>query len=175
MKKTLAVDMDEVLADVAKKMQTWYKHDHQKVWTEEELRGMDLRTLIPKEHLSRYIQYLNQPGFFRDLELMEDADKVLEELNRKYEVYLVSAAMEFPNSLKDKYDWIMEKLPFISWKQICLCGVKYVIQTDIMIDDRTRNFKFFKGRKILFSAHHNLLEEGYERVNNWQEVAQKLL
>ncbi len=173
--KTLAVDMDEVLADVAKKMETWCKYHFQKTWTEEELRGQDFRTLIPKEQLSLYIDYLNQPGFFRDLELMPDADRVLKELNKKYDVYLVSAAMEFPNSLKDKYDWIMEKLPFISWKQIYLCGVKYLVQPDIMIDDRSRNFKYLQGRKILYTAHHNLLEDTYERVNNWQEVAEKLL
>jgi len=173
--KTIAVDMDEVLADVSKKIQKVYSEKYEKSWNEADLRGKDMREVIPAERLTKYLQLLNEPGFFRDLELMEDADKVLKELNDRYEVYLVSAAMEFPHSLKDKYDWVMEKLPFISWRQIHLCGVKYIVQTDIMIDDRSRNFKYFKGRKLLYTAHHNLGEKHYERVNNWQEIAAKLL
>lgn len=172
---TLAIDMDEVLADVAKKMKKLYEQRFKTMWTAEDVKGKDFRDIIPKEHLTAYMQFLNTPGFFRDLELMQDADRVLKELNQKYELYLVSAAMEFPHSLKDKYDWIMEKLPFISWKQIYLCGVKYIVQTNIMIDDRSRNFKYFQGRKLLYTAHHNILEEKYERVNNWHEVAEKLL
>lgn len=173
--KTLAVDMDEVLADVAPKLEKEYHVRFGNSWTKDDIYGKDLREIIPAEHLEEYIRILNEPGFFRHLELMKDADKVLKELNQKYELYLVSAAMEFPNSLKDKYDWIMEKLPFISWRQIYLCGVKYIVQTDIIIDDRSRNFKHFLGRKLLYTAHHNLLEKDYERVNNWQEVAEKLL
>ncbi len=173
--ETLAVDMDEVLADVAKKLKMIYQRKYGQTWMDDEIKGRDLKEAIPVEHLSVFYQFLNEPGFFRDLELMKDADKVLKDLNGKYELYLVSAAMEFPNSLKDKFDWISEKLPFISWQQIHLCGLKYIIQTDIMIDDRSRNFKYFKGRKILYTANHNLFETAYERVNNWQEIAEKLL
>ncbi len=88
---------------------------------------------------------------------------------------MVSAALEFPNSLKDKFDWISKNLPFITWRQICLCGNKSIVQTDIMIDDRTRNFSHFQGRKILYTQHHNIYEEHYERVTNWKEIEEKLL
>jgi 5'-nucleotidase len=83
--------------------------------------------------------------------------------------------LEFPNSLKDKFDWISQHLPFITWRQICLCGNKSIVQTDIMIDDRTRNFSHFQGRKILYTQHHNILEQNYERVSNWKEIESKLL
>ncbi len=173
--KTIAVDLDEVLADTGKKLKNLYAAEYGKTWEDEELEGNDMREIIPKELLDKYLQILNEPGFFRDLEIMENAQSVMEQLNKKYEVYIVSAAMEFPNSLKDKYEWVMEYLPFISWKQIHLCGLKYIVQTDIMIDDRARNFKYLNGRKLLYTAHHNLKETDYERVNNWQEVAEKLL
>ena len=173
--KTLAIDMDEVLADVAGKLKKRYSDTFHKQWTAAEIYGKNLKEAIPVEHVPRFHQFLNEPGFFRDLDLMDGAAAVMQELNEKYDLYLVSAAMEFPNSLRDKYDWIMEKLPFISWRQIYLCGVKHIVQTDIIIDDRSRNFKFFRGRKLLYSAHHNLLEEGYERVDNWQQIREKLL
>jgi 5'(3')-deoxyribonucleotidase len=45
-----------------------------------------------------------------------------------------------------------------------------------MIDDRTRNFTHLKDAKTyLYTAHHNVAETAYERVNNWKEVAEKLL
>ncbi len=44
-----------------------------------------------------------------------------------------------------------------------------------MIDDRTKNFTRFNGRKLLFTSPHNVMLTEYERVNNWKEVAEKLL
>lgn len=172
---TIAVDMDEVIADAAKKLKAWYQRDYGKIFTEAELYGKNLDDAAAPGHAGVFHQYANTPGFFRDLEMMPGVDSILEQINNSYGLYLVSAAMEFPNSLKDKFDWIEEKLPFITWKQICLCGSKSIIQTDIMIDDRIRNFRNFKGRKILYSAHHNMLETGYERVSDWKEIEEKLL
>lgn len=173
--KTIAIDMDEVLADTAPKLKAWYEKDQGIRLDEKDLAGVDLHEAVIREHAHLFHQYANTPGFFRDLAVMPGADAVLHELNKRYRVFIVSAAMEFPNSLKDKFDWIMEKLPFIGWQQICLCGSKSLVQTDIMIDDRTRNFSAMRGRKILYTTHHNLLETGYERVKNWQEIAGLLL
>lgn len=175
MMQTLAIDMDEVLADAAKKLKAWYERDHGITFQEEDLKGKDLKEVVAPEHFYLFRQYANTPGFFRDLNRMPGSQEVMKELNQKFELYIVSAAMEFPFSLKDKFDWIMENLPFITWRQVCLCGSKSLVQTDIIIDDRARNFSNFKGRKILYTAHHNLFEKDYERVNNWQEIREKLL
>lgn len=173
--KTIAIDMDEVITDTAKKLKAWYKDDKGIIIEEADIQGLNLSEAVIEEHAHLFLQYANTPGFFRDLDIMPDAEKVLEQLNERYQLFIVSAAMEFPESLKDKFEWINEKLPFISWKQICFCGMKSLIQTDIMIDDRTRNFTALKGRKILYSAHHNAKETAYERVNSWTEIADLLL
>lgn len=173
--ETLSIDMDEVITDTAKKLKDWYTKEFGIIFSEEELKGKDLKEVVAPEHFSKFHEYLNLPGFFADLEVMPDAVDVLEKLNKKYELFIVSAALEFPNSLKDKFDWISEKLPFINWKQICLCGTKSIVQTDIMIDDRARNFSHFQGRKILYTCHHNIFEKDYERVKNWKEIEKKLL
>lgn len=173
--ETLSIDMDEVITDTAKKLKDWYTKEFGIIFSEEELKGKDLKEVVAPEHFSKFHEYLNLPGFFADLKVMPDAVDVLEKLNKKYELFIVSAALEFPNSLKDKFDWISEKLPFINWKQICLCGTKSIVQTDIMIDDRARNFSHFQGRKILYTCHHNIFEKDYERVKNWKEIEKKLL
>jgi 5'(3')-deoxyribonucleotidase len=172
---TLSVDMDEVITDTAKKLKDWYSNEYGIVFNDQELHGKDLRHAVKPEHISKFHEYLNAPGFFGDLEIMPGAKEVLKELNENYDLYIVSAALEFPNSLKDKFEWISQNLPFITWRQICLCGNKSIVQTDIMIDDRTRNFSHFRGRKILYTCHHNILEKNYERVRNWQEIHEKLL
>ena len=172
---TLSVDMDEVITDTAKKLKDWYSTEYGIIFREEDLHGKDLKHVVKREHFSKFHEYLNAPGFFGDLEIMADAERVLAKLNEKYDMYIVSAALEFPNSLKDKYDWLSKNLPFITWRQICLCGNKSIVQTDIMIDDRTRNFSHFQGRKILYTQHHNILEKDYERVSNWKEIEEKLL
>jgi len=99
---------------------------------------------------------------------------VVKELCQKYDVFIVSAATEFKNSLIDKMDWLEEHFPFISWTNIIFCGRK-IVDVDIFIDDRIRNFTDFEGRKLLYTSPHNVTITDYERVNNWQEVAQKLL
>lgn len=173
--QTIAIDMDEVITDTAAKLEAWYFRDYGTRFEDKDLQGKELRHAIPPEHLKAFQAYLNTPGFFRDLAPMEGCVEVLREINERYELYLVSAAMEFPFSLKDKLDWAMESLPFLGWQQICLCGSKRIIQTDIMIDDRPRNFTHFQGRKMLYTAHHNFGEIRFERVDNWRQVAEKLL
>lgn len=173
--QTLSVDMDEVITDTAKKLKDYYSRDFEFLFNDEDLHGKDLNQVVPKKNFSQFREYMNVPGFCDDLELMPDAGRVMKKLNDKYELFIVSAALEFPNSLIDKFNWIEKNLPFISWKQICFCGTKSLIQTDIMIDDRTRNFSHFKGRKILYTCHHNILEKDYERVSNWKEIESKLL
>ncbi|MEI9865673.1 MAG: hypothetical protein WDN00_14205 [Limisphaerales bacterium] len=98
-------------------------------------------------------------------------------MNDRYELFIVSAATEFPQSLGEKVEWLEEHFPFITWQQIVLCGSKKVITGDIMIDDHFKNLDFFKGRTLLFTQPHNQNQndKGHERVNSWGEVARLLL
>ncbi len=90
-------------------------------------------------------------------------------------MFVVSAATEFPNSLKEKHDWLEQYFPGIHWKNLVLCGDKSIVSGDIMIDDHEKNLITFNGRPLLFDAMHNQALQGYERVRNWEEVAALLL
>jgi len=174
--KRILVDMDEVIADTTASMIDWYKKtyggdiDYKKMQE-----GKSLVKGFPEQHQTDVRQQLYEPGFFRHLPVIEDSVQVLEQMNRKYEVYIVSAATEFPNSLTDKYNWLMEHFPFFTWKQLVLCGVKSMIQADYMIDDHIKHLELFKGKSYLFTAPHNLDEQGFDRLGNWKEVAEKFL
>jgi 5'(3')-deoxyribonucleotidase len=119
--------------------------------------------------------HLYDPGFFRNLPVMKDCVTVIEQLNKKYKVFIVSAAMEFPNSLKDKLDWLNEHFSFLGWRQFAFCGSKEIVQADYMIDDLVRNFTAFSGKPYLYSGPHNTEITAYDRLDNWQHVAEVFL
>jgi 5'(3')-deoxyribonucleotidase len=173
-KQRIAIDMDEVIADTIQKFIDLYKEAHNIQITLPMLYGKEFRDVLPEELYNTTHKYINNPGFFRDIPVMPDSQRVVKALTEKYEVFIVSAAMEFRNSLTEKYDWLAEHFPFISWTHIVFCGLK-IVNADIMIDDRSRNFVGFNGRKLLYSSPHNLEINEFERVNNWEEVAGKLL
>ena len=56
--------------------------------------------------IHKWYDYINEKGFFRDLEVIEGSVEALKKLQEQHEVYIVSAAMEFRNSLEDKLDWL---------------------------------------------------------------------
>jgi 5'(3')-deoxyribonucleotidase len=170
----IAIDMDEVLADPLVKFIELYNRDYGISLDLKIEAGNEIYHHIPENINHKWYDYINEKGFFRNLPLIEGSVAAVKKLQEKHEVYIVSAAMEFPNSLEDKYHWLAENFPFIGWKNIMFCGEK-IVSTDVMIDDRAKNFIDFKGRKLLFSSPHNLLLTGYERVNNWEEVLEKLM
>ncbi|MEM9144055.1 MAG: 5'(3')-deoxyribonucleotidase [Bacteroidota bacterium] len=172
---TLFVDMDEVLADTYGAHVTIYNAEYGKQLTLEQCAGKEAWHTVPEEHQESIRNHARRIGFFRNLEPIPDSIAVLRELHSKYEVYIASAAMQFPDSLKEKSDWLDEHFPFIGWQNRILCGDKHILRGDVLIDDRSYNLLHFQGRALLFSSPHNLYTNGFERVDNWAQVAQKLL
>ena len=174
-RKIIAIDMDEVLADFLTKELHIYEKEFGVRYTPEQLTGKELYQVVPDEHRDIVYGYPHREGFFRDLEVMDGAKVVVAELQKKYEVFVVSAAMEFRESLVDKRDWLGEHFPEISWKNVVFCGYKHIIRGDYLIDDRADNLKFFFGEPLLFSAPHNADVYSYKRMENWQAVGEYLL
>ncbi|MBX3240658.1 MAG: 5'(3')-deoxyribonucleotidase [Chitinophagaceae bacterium] len=168
------VDMDEVMADTMGGMLEWY--------TKEYGLPVDYSKMVgawapgfPEQHRATVIERLYSEGFFRHLPVMENCVEVLEEVNKKYELFIVSAATEFPNSLRDKLEWLNEHFPYLTWRQLVLCGDKRLVAGDYMFDDHTRNLVHFPGKPYLYSTIMNAHENGYDRVANWKEIADILL
>ncbi|MEH7548911.1 5' nucleotidase, NT5C type [Neobacillus vireti] len=167
--KRIAIDMDEVIADFNQKHLALFNRDYNENITIVDLHGTKLRELRP--HLKEEIRnYIIEPTFFRDLEVMKDCQEVIKELSEHYEIFITTAAMEFPTSFTAKYEWLKEHFNFLSDMNFVFCGDKSIIKADYLIDDNVRHFERFSGQGILFTAPHNINEKGYVRVNNWQEV-----
>lgn len=173
--KRIAIDMDEVIADANLRFSEWYERDFAKRILPEEIHGKYFREVVLPEHRQHIIQYLHTEGFFKDMAVIKDSQEVIYELSKKYEIFITTAAMEFPTSFVHKYEWLKAHFPFIPWTHIVFCGDKSIIHAHYLIDDHVRHFKRFSGQGILFTSPHNVYEEWAPRVNNWQEVAQLLL
>ena len=78
--------------------------------------------------------------------------------------------MEVPSSFADKFQWLERHFPFIPPSRIVFCGDKNIVNADVLIDDRSRHFKGFRGTGILFTAPHNVTETADLRANNWNDV-----
>lgn len=168
----LAVDMDGVLADVYEQFFRYDEKDFGKRRPLEEVVGVEERKAFP------YInEYVYREGFFRTAPIVKDGVEILARLNETYELFVVSAAMEFPQSLPEKFEWLKEHFTFINWRQIVFCGSKAIVDADIMIDDHFKNLDEFKGSTILFSQPHNQLKNSgrHKRAGSWKEIAALLL
>ncbi|WP_037315106.1 5'-nucleotidase [Salegentibacter sp. Hel_I_6] len=168
MKKSIAIDMDGVLADVESHFLTWYERDYGEKFTKKDLAGKTEEDAFPKKGLVK--KFASTKNFFSTVPVMKGAVEAVKKIQKDYEIYIVSAAMEFPQSLVEKRSWLSEHFPFIHWKKIVFCGDKSIIDTDIMIDDHLKNLDYFKGETIMFSAFHNLDFDNHTRANNWEEV-----
>ena len=174
--KRIAIDMDDVMADTTVKIIQTINNITNSTYTYDALMSDDVK--LKQDFYNVYLEnnsFLWQPGFFTDLPVKEGAIEVIKDLTKSYEIFIVSAATEFPNSLSEKLEWMKKNFPFITWHNIVFCGHKHMIQADYLIDDHERNLVTFTGTPLLFSAPHNLHINSFERVNSWLDVKNKLL
>lgn len=159
--------MDGVIADTTTHFIYWYEKEFGVRVEKEAFHGVPESEALPDNAVRKFVY---APNFFRTLPVMPGAQEAVKKLMEDFEVYIVSAAMEFPQSLFEKRAWLEEHFPFVSWRNIIFCGDKSVIATDYMIDDHVKNLDVCKGKTFMFAAGHNVHIEHHRRVHDWQEV-----
>jgi 5'(3')-deoxyribonucleotidase len=163
LRKRIALDMDEVMADTLTAWLERCNQDFDTRITKADLHGKKIYDLVGPARAVAARGFLDHPEFFLDLPLMEGSQAVVKSLYQRYEIFVTSAAMDHPNSFPAKYVWLKKHFSFIPDKNIVFCGD--------MIDDSIPNLKAFIGQGIVFTAPHNVLETAFPRVNGWLDVA----
>jgi 5'(3')-deoxyribonucleotidase/uncharacterized protein with PQ loop repeat len=171
----IAIDMDETIADSLKEHIRRYNSEFAEKIAADDLHGKHLEEFVPLDRSDAVRRMIRDESFFECLGVIEEAQQVVGELAREYEVFIVSAAMEIPESFAAKHCWLRRHFPFIPTRKVVFCGDKGIIDADYLIDDEARHFRSFRGTGILFSAPHNLLETAYERVASWQDIRRKFV
>ena len=141
MKKTLYVDMDNVL--------------------------VDFPSAFPKINPAIFHEYKDKddiPGIFALMDPVKDAIESVELLARHFDLYILSTApWDNPTAWHDKLLWIKEHLPVIGKKRLILSHHKHLNMGDYIIDDRTKNgVDKFRGKHLHFG------EDG--EYKTWKDV-----
>jgi 5'-nucleotidase len=174
-KQRIILDQDDVLADTYLKIAQIVVRDFGTGLPLEAFYNKPFTDILPVTDRERITKLIHEPGFFADIPLKVDSQRVVKALSEKYDIFIGTAAMEFPNSFREKYDWLQTHFGFIHWRNIVFCGDKSIFKADYLIDDMPRNFIDFEGQPLLFDAPHNQSDTQYQRVNNWEEIAKILL
>jgi 5'-nucleotidase len=149
-KKIVYVDMDNTIVNFKSGIEKLSKEDQEKF----------------KDNFD------NHPEIFALMEPIDGAIKTLKELNKYFDLYILSTApWDNPNAWKQKRDWI-EKFfgkgeENIFYKKVILSHHKDLNDGDILIDDRPNNgAENFKGSWIHFAT---------DDFPDWDSVFQKLI
>ncbi len=167
---SLAIDMDEVLADTLGRQIDLYNQRFRAHVVPADLDGVDLVDVVPAAHKQWAIDIFHESGFFAGIPPMPGALDVMERLCASHRVYIASAATEFPGSFREKMDWLARYLPQIPTARIIFCGEKFVLDVDCLVDDTPAHFEGMRGTGLLFDAPHNLKEQRYTRVSGWDTL-----
>lgn len=172
--KRLLIDMDDVMADTFASIVQTVNQRQGTSWTKEMVNTVEIMEQF-KEDYTPVREFLWEKDFFANIPVMPGAQEVVEKLHKKFELFVVSAATEFPLSMAEKLVWLEKYFPYIGWSHTVFCGHKFMIKADYLIDDHEKNLSSFTGTPLLFTAPHNLGVEGYLRMNSWADVANYLL
>ncbi|HEV7349599.1 5' nucleotidase, NT5C type [Telluribacter sp.] len=167
--------MDDILADTHRKLVDIVLNEFDTLHSKEDFYHRSLKELLHPKQQNRLYRMINQPGFFADLAVREGAVDTMQRLSRYYDVYIATGAMEFPNSFREKYDWLRRHFNFVPWSNLVFCGDKSILVSDFLVDDQPKILASFRGEGILFSAPHNRKAGGFRRVNNWKEISELFL
>lgn len=172
----IALDMDDVLADTLGAQLAWFRDRHGYRWTRADLAGKALfEDVAAPAHVAEHLAVLREGSFFGDLPVMPGAVEVVRRLVQRYEVFVASAATEFPGSFLPKFRWLERHFPFLPASRVVFCGDKSIVQADFLVDDNAHRFPGFRGERILFDAPHNVGQTGLRRVTAWPDVARLFL
>ena len=177
--KTIMVDMDDVITDgnftnfleefLGKKINV---NDSKVYYRQELIKGKE-------EEFRKIYQYKN---LYENAPLLDGCYEVLKRLNEKYDIYIVTSyiwgkdIINPEENLKNKFQYLKEKLPFINPNKYIFTQNKKLLNFDIRIDDRISGLENGKI-KLLFNSWSNntiteeeLKEKNIIRAKNWYDI-----
>lgn len=183
MKKSIMVDMDEVITEggflhlINEYLKTNY--------TKEDVNGYYMQDLVPNK--DEFFKYFISKNMYDYGILLPNVKEVLEELQNFYDIYIGTSYIipELPREssmmLKYKHEFLYDNLPFIKPENYIFITNKFLLNCDIKIDDKLNNLNN-ATIKLLFDSYHNkdlsddyLKSIGVTRVHSWLEIKNILM
>ena len=124
---------------------------------------------VSEETKKEYADRLDEiPGLFGLMEPMPGAIEAVHELQKHYDLYILSTApWKNPSAWSDKVAWVTKYLDDVFHKRLIISHRKDLCQGDYLIDDRGKNgTSAFAGEWIKF---------GSGQFPKWESVLRYLL
>ena len=169
-KMKIGIDQDWVLAKLTKKWLEYYNAIFDDNLKAEDLKGWAIKEYVKPEAKEFILKILNIPGFYRDLEVTKDSQRVLRKLQEQgHELFIVTDPFT-KMSMQSKHEWLQENFPFIKKENYVFTSRKDLLDLDVLIDDGVHNCESFKGMSLLFDTPYNVEQEGFFKVKNWVHI-----
>lgn len=141
----IAIDMDEVIADTAAVKQRILADMGIEI-SREVARGREFKDMVPEATATEMARVMHTGLPFANAPVVDGAVDGLRALQDRHEVFIATAAMEYPASCSHKIAWMERHFPFIDRLNLVFCGDKSILNADVLIDDHTRHFDGFMGQ-----------------------------
>lgn len=183
--KKILIDVDEVICNTTF---LYYINEFlNSNYKLEDFTNYYLDEIIPEDRRNEFYDFYISHDVYEKSELIDGAYDGLKWINDNFEVYLLSSCIMFNKEKEsgklfaDKYNFIINRLPFLNPERIIFSNIKNMIVSDIQVDDRLKHLLGPSNHKILFTAYHNknisvkeLSDNGIIRINSWDELVNYL-
>lgn len=172
--KTLLIDMDSVICDLMSEWHKRYNRDFNDNLTIERLQCWNSEKYVKPECGMKIYNYLKEPNLFLNLNPLPNAIEVLERLQTKYDILIVTSSVS--TAFAEKEMWIEKHLPFIKKQNLIFAHRKNMIVGDLLFDDAPHNLREFSatGRLAVAMDYPYNRDVNVPRVRNWLEFERYL-
>ena len=132
-KKTIAIDLDNTIWDMSTPWVKIYNRRFNDNVDPDNLPCYNMVNIMTKASVEGIYKILEVPTFWYLPKLMEGAYKYIGKLNEEYDVVIVTRTNY--RVCKDKFNRLLELLPFLKHEQIIICFDKSKINYDIVAMD----------------------------------------
>jgi len=184
MVSSILVDQDNTLTDFIEVTVRYLSklYGQKTTFTPEECKNYNvLKNMfpdLPDTTISNMFEELfSASGFWSSMKPLPNSIEVMEELYKKYELFIVTSPWKTSkNCIPEKIEWVERYLPFFDISRLIFCSHKHLLSADVMIDDSpvylgSSNCKY----KIAFDYPYNELVSSDYRVKNWLTIREILL
>ena len=179
LRPVIAVDVDEVCANLLEGWLSVYNHRYGDDLRVEEIKGWGLMNFITKCSEAQFYAIVSEPGFYNDHVVpLPMALEGIKELRRLGRVLFVTSCSR--GTMDQKRAWLeewgfLDRSKYIQ-KDLVMASDKSIINADFLIDDAIHNVAAFDNAPqrlgILMNHTHNEAEDWHRRVDNLVHAAE---
>jgi 5'(3')-deoxyribonucleotidase len=156
-KLVVCIDLDDTLYPFVSTILKKYNKKYQDDLSVRYITDYNIRKFIKPECINIFQEFANKK-LFKKIIIFQEVIDALTEINDKYELYFLTAGHPKTTRYRDKL--LSRYLPWYSSGQLISCRNKWLVKTDVLVDDCVDNVNNIDGVGILIRQPWNM-NSGY--------------